>query len=47
MADETTVLPLTDAQKAELDRRIAESEAHPEDLVPWPEIERRIFGEGK
>ncbi|MEX2185831.1 MAG: addiction module protein [Pirellulales bacterium] len=47
MADEATAIPLTDAQKAELDRRIAECEEHPEDLVPWPDIERRIFGEGK
>jgi putative addiction module component (TIGR02574 family) len=30
--------PPTDAQKAELDRRIADHEAHPDDVVPWNEI---------
>lgn len=32
-ADE--VGPLTDAQKAELDRRIADYRANPNDLIPW------------
>ena len=45
MADEKTIVPLTDAQKAELDQRIAEGELYPDDVVPWTEIERRIFGE--
>ncbi len=29
---------LTDAQKAELDRRLAEYEANPADVVPWEVI---------
>jgi putative addiction module component (TIGR02574 family) len=45
IADETTTVPLTDEQKAILDQRIAECEAFPDDVVPWPDIERRIFGE--
>lgn len=31
-------VPLTDAQRAELDRRIAEHEADPDDVVSWDEI---------
>jgi putative addiction module component (TIGR02574 family) len=44
-ADDQTPVPLTDAQKAELDRRIAEYELHPDDVVPWKDIERRLFDE--
>lgn len=45
MADEATLPPLTDAQKAILDQRIAECEAFPDDVVSWEEIERELFGE--
>lgn len=34
--------PLTDAQRAELDRRLAEHEASPEDVVPWENIKASI-----
>jgi putative addiction module component (TIGR02574 family) len=30
--------PLTSAQRAELDRRVAEDEAFPDDVLPWDEI---------
>ena len=33
VADEAA--PLTDAQKAELDRRLAHYQANPTDLIPW------------
>ena len=29
---------LTDAQKAELDRRIADYEANPDDVIPWEQV---------
>lgn len=29
---------LTDEQKAELDRRIADDDAHPDDGVPWDQV---------
>lgn len=29
---------VTDAQKAELDRRLADHEANPDDVVPWSEV---------
>jgi len=31
-------LPLSDAQRAELDRRLAEHEANPDAAIPWEEI---------
>jgi putative addiction module component (TIGR02574 family) len=30
--------PLTDAQRAELDRRVADDDAFPDDVVPWDEV---------
>lgn len=38
IAEHDAVPPLTDAQVAELDRRIAEHEANPGDIVPWDEV---------
>jgi putative addiction module component (TIGR02574 family) len=35
--------PLSDAQKQELDRRIAALEANPEAVVPWEEVEARAL----
>lgn len=32
------VPPLTEAQKAELDRRLADHMANPDDLIPWDEV---------
>lgn len=32
------VPPLTEAQKAELDRRLADHLANPDDVVPWSEV---------
>jgi len=36
------VLPLTDAQKAELDRRIADADADPSSLIPMDEVLDRV-----
>jgi putative addiction module component (TIGR02574 family) len=36
------VLPLTDAQRAELDRRLAEHERDPGSAVPWDKALGRI-----
>ena len=30
--------PLTDEQRAELDRRVADDETFPEDVMPWDEV---------
>jgi len=40
------VLPLSDAQRAELERRAAEAKAHPEDAIPWEEVQTRLFKRG-
>ena len=38
IARRNTVPPPTDAQKAELDRRLADHEANPDDVVPWSKV---------
>ena len=30
--------PLTEAQRAELDRRVADDESFPDDVIPWEDI---------
>ena len=34
--------PLTDAQRLELDWRLADHEAHPDDVVSWDEVKGSI-----
>ncbi|MDP1633349.1 MAG: addiction module protein [Gallionellaceae bacterium] len=34
--------PLTDAQKAELDRRLADRLANPDDVIPWNEVKAAV-----
>jgi putative addiction module component (TIGR02574 family) len=34
--------PLTDAQRAELDRRVADDDAFPHDVVPWDEVKASV-----
>lgn len=34
--------PVTDAQRAELDRRVAEHEANPDDVISWEEVKSSI-----
>lgn len=38
IARRNTVPPPTDAQKEELDRRLADHEANPDDVVPWSQV---------
>lgn len=33
---------LTDAQRAELDRRVADDDAFPDDVVPWDEVKATV-----
>ncbi|HEX6986491.1 MAG TPA: addiction module protein [Planctomycetaceae bacterium] len=40
-----TAIRLTDAQKAELDRRIALYEANPDDVLTWEEVEASLRDE--
>jgi putative addiction module component (TIGR02574 family) len=34
--------PLTDLQRAELDRRVADDDAFPDDVVPWDEVKASV-----
>lgn len=36
-------VPLTDAQKRELRRRLAEHKADPDAAIPWEEVRRRLY----
>lgn len=38
IVERNAVPALTEAQKAELDRRIADHEANPDDVVSWEEV---------
>ena len=42
IAEGSAALPLTEAQRVELDRRLAEHEAHPDDVVPWKDVKASI-----
>ncbi len=42
IADEDAATSLTDAQRAELDRRLAEYAANPNDVVLWEDIKASI-----
>ncbi len=37
------VLPLTDEQRVELDRRLADLEANPDEGVPWEQVKQQIL----
>lgn len=36
-------LPLTEAQKAELNRRLEEHESDPDSAIPWTEVRERLY----
>jgi len=42
IAEDSAAVPLTDAQRAELDHRLADHEARPEDVVSWDEVKASI-----
>ncbi len=42
IAADSAALPLTDVQSDELDRRLAEHETNPDDVVPWEELRESI-----
>ena len=41
------ILPLTNAQDAELDRRIADADANPEDTISWEQVRAELFKRGE
>jgi putative addiction module component (TIGR02574 family) len=40
---EADALSLTDAQRTELDYRIARHEQNPSDVVPWEQVRKSLF----
>lgn len=50
IAQEANVRPdalrLTDAQRAELARRVADADAHPVDFIAWEQVRRDLFKRG-
>ena len=40
--DQSNAMPLTQAQREELERRIAHLEAHPESTMTWEEVKKRV-----
>ena len=43
IAEAPEALTLSDAQRAELDRRLEEYEKNPDEGLPWPEVKARIL----
>lgn len=43
IAADSSAVPLTEAQQTELDRRIAEHESNPNDVLPWDEAKASII----
>jgi putative addiction module component (TIGR02574 family) len=39
---DTKAFPLSDAQRAELDRRVADDDAFPDDVMPWNEVKAAV-----
>ncbi len=35
-------IPITEAQRQELERRLADLESNPDKVVPWDEVRRRL-----
>ena len=42
IAEDSAAVPLTDARRAELDRRLADHEARPDDVVSWDDVKSSI-----
>jgi putative addiction module component (TIGR02574 family) len=40
---EANAPPLTDAQRAELDYRVAKYEQNPSDVIPWEQVRAGLF----
>ena len=40
---DANALPLTEAQRAELDRRVADADAYPEAAIPWAQVREELF----
>jgi putative addiction module component (TIGR02574 family) len=43
IAAETSAVPLSEAHRAELERRLADDEANPDDVIPWEEVKAKAL----
>ena len=43
IAADADAFPLTEAQKAELDHRLAEHETDPDSAIPWEQVRERLY----
>jgi putative addiction module component (TIGR02574 family) len=43
---DAAALPLTPAQNVELERRVQDADAHPDDSVPWETVRDELFPRG-
>jgi putative addiction module component (TIGR02574 family) len=43
IVDTPDAVPLTDAQKAELDARLSAHDSDPDNVSPWPEVRDRLL----
>jgi len=39
-------LPLSPAQRAELERRVADADAHPDEGIPWEQVRNELLQRG-
>jgi putative addiction module component (TIGR02574 family) len=44
IVEETEDLPLTEAQRVDLKRRLEEHRRNPQDVIPWEEAKAQILG---
>jgi putative addiction module component (TIGR02574 family) len=47
VARDVEVAPLTEAQRAELERRLTDSQARPDAVVPWEVVKARALARAK
>jgi putative addiction module component (TIGR02574 family) len=43
IAAEANVMPLSEVQRRELERRVADDDANPDDVTPWEQVEAEIL----
>jgi putative addiction module component (TIGR02574 family) len=43
IAAETSTVPLSEQQRIELERRLAEDDASPDDSIPWEEVKAKAI----
>lgn len=43
IAADSAAVPLTDAQRTELQKRIEEDDANPDDVTPWEQVKASTF----